>query len=127
MISIADAKNRLPALIHQAEAGEAVTISRRGKAVAVVLSVDEYARLQRREGSVPSWLARLDGWRAHVPADLEGLREDELAAGGGELFAPRVDFGDSSYADIDAHVQALRAAEAAPADPVRRKAGKKSA
>ena len=36
MISIADARNRLPALVHQAEAGEAVTITRRGKPVAVV-------------------------------------------------------------------------------------------
>ena len=38
MISIADARNRLPALVHQAEAGEAVTITRRGKPVAVVIS-----------------------------------------------------------------------------------------
>ncbi|MFZ1641932.1 MAG: type II toxin-antitoxin system Phd/YefM family antitoxin [Candidatus Contendobacter sp.] len=45
MISIAEARNQLPALIHQAETGQPVTISRRGKPVAVVLSVAEYERL----------------------------------------------------------------------------------
>ncbi len=113
MISIADAKNKLPALIHQAEAGAAVTIARRGKAVAVVVSVEEYARLQRAASAAPSWMARLDAWRAAVPADLEGLREDELeVVGAGEGFVPRVDFGGDDYADIDAIAQARHAAEA---------------
>lgn len=130
MISIADAKNRLPALIHQAEAGETVTISRRGKPVAVVLSVDEYARLQWGASGAPSWMARLDDWRAGVPADLEGLREVELTLGGSrDAFAPRVDFGGSDYGDIDAFVQASQAAGAAPLLSPRRarKVGKKRA
>lgn len=45
--SIADAKNQLTRLIHQAESGEAVHITRRGKPVAVLLSEDEYARLRQ--------------------------------------------------------------------------------
>ncbi len=56
MISIAEARNQLPALIHQAETGQPVTISRRGKPVAVVLSVAEYERL--KTGMQP----KPDGW-----------------------------------------------------------------
>jgi prevent-host-death family protein len=45
--SIAEAKTQLTRLIHQAERGEAVHITRRGKPVAVLLSEDEYARLRQ--------------------------------------------------------------------------------
>jgi prevent-host-death family protein len=45
--SIAQAKSRLTRLIHQAERGDAVHITRRGKSVAVLLSEDEYARLRQ--------------------------------------------------------------------------------
>jgi prevent-host-death family protein len=48
--SIAQAKSQLTRLIHQAESGDAVHITRRGTPVAVLLSEDEYARLcQGRE------------------------------------------------------------------------------
>lgn len=46
--SIADAKTHLTRFINEAERGEAVHITRRGKPVAVLLSEHEYARL--REG-----------------------------------------------------------------------------
>lgn len=45
MLSIAEAKNQLTAIIHQAETGQPITISRRGKPVAVILSIAEYERL----------------------------------------------------------------------------------
>lgn len=45
--SIADAKNNLPGLVHEAECGQAVEITRRGRPVAVLLSMDEYARMQQ--------------------------------------------------------------------------------
>jgi len=45
--SIAEAKTQLTRLIHQAERGEAVHITRRGKTVAVILSEDEYTRLRQ--------------------------------------------------------------------------------
>ncbi len=45
--SIADARNKLTHLIQQAESGETVHITRRGKPVAVLLSEDEYARLHQ--------------------------------------------------------------------------------
>ena len=60
MISIADAKNQLPALIHQAEAGKPVTITRRGKPVAVVVSVQEYEHLR----AAPAQHKPCTSWRA---------------------------------------------------------------
>ena len=46
--SIAEAKNRLPAIIHYVEKGPYVELTRRGKPVAVLLSIQEYERLSRK-------------------------------------------------------------------------------
>lgn len=54
--SVAEAKNQLPALIHEAESGEPIEITRHGRAVAVVLSFPEYLRLSD---------ARPDLWTAY--------------------------------------------------------------
>lgn len=108
MISIADAKNQLPALIHQAEAGEPVTITRRGKPVAVVVSFEEYERVRTAK---VSWMDQLDAWRASLPEGIEGLTEAELeAVRDREPYMPRVDFGSAEYADLDG-ATALRVAE----------------
>jgi antitoxin Phd len=53
--SIAEAKSQLTRLIHQAERGEAVHITRRGKPVAVLLSEDEYARLRQGQEQRNFW------------------------------------------------------------------------
>jgi antitoxin Phd len=53
--SIAEAKTQLTRLIHQAECGEAVHITRRGKPVAVLLSEDEYARLRQGQEQRNFW------------------------------------------------------------------------
>ncbi len=53
--SIAEAKTQLTRLISQAELGEAVHITRRGKPVAVLLSESEYARLRQRETHRSFW------------------------------------------------------------------------
>ena len=45
--SIAEAKNRLPSIIHYIEKGPYVELTRRGKPVAVLLSIREYERLSR--------------------------------------------------------------------------------
>ena len=50
--SIAEAKGRLPQLVHEAEAGGHVEITRRGRAVAVLLSTEAYARLTERPKSL---------------------------------------------------------------------------
>ena len=44
--SIAEAKNRLPRLVHDVEEGATVTLTRRGKPVAVLISCTELQRLQ---------------------------------------------------------------------------------
>lgn len=44
-VSVAEAKNNLPALLHDTENGAAVEITRRGSPVAVLLSISEYERL----------------------------------------------------------------------------------
>jgi prevent-host-death family protein len=49
--SIAEARASLPTLIDQVEAGMAVELTRRGKAVAVMISVVEYQRLRSKRTS----------------------------------------------------------------------------
>jgi prevent-host-death family protein len=44
--SIGDARRQLTRLIEEAEAGSEVQLTRRGSPVAVLLSIDEYARLK---------------------------------------------------------------------------------
>ncbi len=78
MISIAEARNQLPALIHQAETGQPVTISRRGKPVAVVLSVAEYERLMTGIQSKPDgWTQLLEVRRKLAEADAFADWSDE--------------------------------------------------
>ena len=50
-ISIAEARDRLTAILRQVERGEAVELTRRGKPVAALLSIPEYNRLKTRPGS----------------------------------------------------------------------------
>ena len=50
-INIALAKNKLTSIIYSVENGTPVQLTRHGKPVAVLLSIDEYERLsQKREG-----------------------------------------------------------------------------
>jgi prevent-host-death family protein len=52
-VSVAEAKDRLPALIHEAEESHApVEITRRGKVVAVLVSSAEYAPRRKAKRSV---------------------------------------------------------------------------
>lgn len=48
--SIADARSQLPKIIHAVEAGDATKLTRRGKPVAVLLSVKEYEALLNQCG-----------------------------------------------------------------------------
>lgn len=47
-ISIAEAKNKLPSIIHYVEKGPNIQLTRRGKPVAVLLSIREYKRLRQK-------------------------------------------------------------------------------
>jgi len=66
--SVAEARNHLAALVHEAEAGRAVRITRRGKPAAVLVSEGEYDRLTRQR---PGFWKALGAFRSTVaPEDL---------------------------------------------------------
>lgn len=67
--SVAEAKNRLPELIRQAEGGDSVQITRRGRPVAVILSQARFAQLQSR--AKPDLWGAIQKFRA--AADFEGI------------------------------------------------------
>ncbi len=50
-ISIAEARDGMTALLRQVEAGRTVRLTRRGKPIAVLVSLREYERLRGRPGS----------------------------------------------------------------------------
>ncbi len=78
--SIAEAKNKLPAIIHQVEKGPFVELTRRGKPVVVLLSIDEFKRLSLSNSGF--WKA-LTAFRETLNSegtvvsdqDFEGLRD----------------------------------------------------
>lgn len=79
--TIAEAKNKLYSIIRLVEQGFPVRLTRRGRAVAVMLSVGQYDRLSR--GSEGYWKA-LESFRNQMKVenvqisdtDFEGLRDD---------------------------------------------------
>ena len=77
--SIAEARDKLPALVHEAERGRFVRITRRGKRAAVLISEAEYRRSQG--GAERSLAAAIQGWRARyggvelTDAEIDGWRE----------------------------------------------------
>lgn len=75
--SIAEARNDLPGLIHEVERGKPVNITRRGKPVAILLSVQEYERLAT---SRPSFAAAHEAWKASVDFAETAVEPDHFAA-----------------------------------------------
>ena len=82
--SIADARRNLPSLIDEAESGSEVELTRRGRAVAVVVSVEAYERLKlQRSGFGEAYKAfrekypagRVAGEEALGPKYFRGLRD----------------------------------------------------
>lgn len=79
--SIAEAKNRLPAIVHFVEKGSYVQLTRRGKPVAVLLSMQEYESLIRKKIGFGAALAEFR--RQHMDEgieisdrDFEGIRDN---------------------------------------------------
>ena len=78
--SISEAKNRLPTIVHYVEKGPSVELTRRGKPVAVLLSIQEYVQLSRKYSGF--WRA-LSEFRRKVEdegieisdRDFKGLRD----------------------------------------------------
>ena len=74
--ALADAKTHLTEIVREAEAGAAVRLTRRGKPVAVLLSVANYERLANPPNG--DWLDAVELWRAE-PGGLD-LTDDEIAS-----------------------------------------------
>lgn len=72
--SIAEARNNLARLVHVAEDGEPVRLTRRGKPVAVILSVAEYERLRAAGDGLWDRLQRFrDAVEAETPRGRGGV------------------------------------------------------
>lgn len=71
--SIAEARNGLPRLVHAVETGPPVELTRRGQAVAVLISLREFEKLS---GKQPDLWAAIETFRAET--DLEELDIDSL-------------------------------------------------
>ena len=79
--TIAEAKNKLPSIVHSVEEGDMVTLTRHGRPVAILLSILHYDQLRReREGFSASLRSFQNLWeKEHIEisdADFEGLRDD---------------------------------------------------
>lgn len=74
--SIAEARGQLPALVHDAERGTSIELTRRGRPVAVLLSVREYERLSMPQ---PRLWEAIDAFRKRQ--DLEALDAEEVFTG----------------------------------------------
>jgi prevent-host-death family protein len=74
--SIAEANSNFARIVREAEAGQAVTLVRRGKPVAVVISTTQYEKLLLRNQNKPLSIQQL---RKKYQLDQNGLTDDEFA------------------------------------------------
>lgn len=75
--SVAEARAHLPSILVQAEAGEAVELTRRGRPVAVVLSHEAFERLRNPR---PSFGEAYRNFRKRYSLDEVGLEGDFASA-----------------------------------------------
>jgi prevent-host-death family protein len=90
--SVAEARNKLAALVHAAERGRPIRITRRGKLAAVLVSGEDFQRLlrqqQRRLGdAILAWRAKqggvdltdaeIDSWRDRSIGHIPDLSRDD--------------------------------------------------
>jgi prevent-host-death family protein len=73
-VTIAEAKDQLSRLVHEVEAGGPVHVTRRGRTVAVLMSVADHVRLTSTGGSF--W-DDLDGFRAQWGLDEAGIEASD--------------------------------------------------
>lgn len=77
--SITDARSKLTRLVQEAEAGQAVRLTRRGKPVAVLVSNQEYQSLQAHAQPRRDFMRFLQGWRREMIAKgLPFICDEEL-------------------------------------------------
>ena len=76
-VSVTQARDTLTRLIREVEDGETVHITRRGKPVAVLVSKDEYDRLESGKPRQNFWQGIQD-WRFQAGFDWPELTRDEV-------------------------------------------------
>jgi prevent-host-death family protein len=79
-VSLAEARDHLTGLVRDVERGGRVDLTRRGKRVAVLLSVDEYDRLRKPRADARGMLQALTAWRSGLPEDFAGISAAEVRA-----------------------------------------------
>lgn len=78
-VTIAQAKDTLPALIHEVEAHGPAEVTRRGQPVAVLLCAEEYARLRAER---PDFLEGYRRWREGYNVAEFDIDPDAFNSGG---------------------------------------------
>jgi antitoxin Phd len=73
-LSIAEARDQFAALIRDVETEQLVEVTRRGKTVAVVLSIEEYRRLTAKDTSF--WSA-YQAFREKYDPEIYGLTDED--------------------------------------------------
>jgi prevent-host-death family protein len=87
--SIAEARNQLPRLVHEVEKGDTVTLTRRGKPVAVMIGFAELRRLREqstRFSDAYEELRRRFDW-AKLSIDPDEIFERSRQPSGGREFS----------------------------------------
>lgn len=76
-VSVAKAKNQLPALIKRAESGERVTICRRGEPVADLVRTVAPGKRKPRLGTMAgkNWVIDPDWWKPMTEEEAEAFLE----------------------------------------------------
>ncbi len=64
-VSIAEAKQTLPALVHEAESEGEIELTRRGRPVAYLISTERHASMPKR-----TFLGAFEAWREKHGADV---------------------------------------------------------
>ncbi|MDZ7699663.1 MAG: type II toxin-antitoxin system prevent-host-death family antitoxin [Deltaproteobacteria bacterium] len=82
--TISEAKNKLPAIIHSVEMGPSVQLTRRGRPVAVLISVGEYEKLRGQHNNFWNALTVFRKKMAELQVvvsneDFENLRDPSAA------------------------------------------------
>ena len=74
--SVAEARAQLPKLLDEVELGHEVELTRRGKRVAIMLSIEEYERLSGgRRDFAATYAAHRERYGGLPRAALDGLRD----------------------------------------------------
>lgn len=73
--SIANARNHFPRIVHEVERGGRVELSRRGRSVAILLSIEEFRRLTGRDGG---FARAVDRFLHDMPEARGAIRRDFL-------------------------------------------------